>query len=186
VIGHCLHPGCLLHHQEHTHHGDQADAVPTPDPLDSDAIRQILSGIPEVAEQGQQELAVKWTDSVSDTMRRALIGDGPGKFTGVDSFPGTIGQYGGVDLDMERLQALYDQLFPEVSVYVPSELEDHARAQLDAAGLPARVTVRSSPYMPEDVAWVVNETEQRRGLIAAAKAEFTGPVGWGARERAED
>jgi hypothetical protein len=70
-------------------------------------------------------------------------------------------------------------------MYVPPELEDYARAQLDAADLPARVTVRSSPYMPKDVAWVVNETEQRRSLAAAAKAAFT-PGPWaGARGPAD-
>lgn len=67
----------------------------------------------------------------------------------------------------EILEAL-DWLQPELTVYVEAGRVAELQAQVDAAELPARVTVKAHPFVEPGKAFVVNETECRRSLREAA------------------
>lgn len=56
----------------------------------------------------------------------------------------------------------YDALHPEITILAEASQVEELQAQVDAADLPARVTVKPSPYVPEGQMLVVNHTETRR------------------------
>jgi hypothetical protein len=63
---------------------------------------------------------------------------------------------------------ILDAMSPELTVLVEAGRVEELQAQVDAAGLPARVTVKASPYVPPGQVLLVNHTESRRVLREAA------------------
>ena len=61
----------------------------------------------------------------------------------------------------------YDSLCPEITVLVEAGRVEELQAAVDAADLPARVTVMSSPYVPAGQVLIVNESEARRVVCEA-------------------
>jgi hypothetical protein len=76
----------------------------------------------------------------------------------------------------EDIARLYEDLNPELTVFVEPHRVAELQAQVDAAGLPARVTVRSSLFVEPGQMIVSNETLLKRGLEDAARRPFSA---WG-------
>lgn len=73
----------------------------------------------------------------------------------------------------EEIARLYEDLNPELTVFVEPHRVAEVRAQVDAAGPSARVTVQGSPLVPEGKLFVFNETALRRSFEDAARAPIS-------------
>lgn len=62
---------------------------------------------------------------------------------------------------------ILDAISPELTVLVEAGRVEELQARVDAAGLPGRVTVKASPYVPPGQMVLVNEPEARRALHEA-------------------
>ena len=69
----------------------------------------------------------------------------------------------------EELRRLYEDLNPELTVFVEPHRLAEIQAAVDAAGLSARVTVQGSALVPAGKLFVFNETALQRSLEAAAR-----------------
>lgn len=68
----------------------------------------------------------------------------------------------------DQILDAYDALRPEITMLVEASRVEELQAEVDAAGLLARVTVKSSPYVPPGQVLLVNHAEARRVLREAA------------------
>lgn len=69
---------------------------------------------------------------------------------------------------MSLWDEILDAVCPELTVLVEADRVDELQTRVDAADLPARVTVKAHPWVEPGKAFVVNESEARRALRAAA------------------
>ena len=69
----------------------------------------------------------------------------------------------------EEIVRLYEDACPELTVFVEPHRVAELQAEVDAAGLPARVTVQGSGLVPAGKLFVFNETALRRSLLDAAR-----------------
>jgi hypothetical protein len=75
-------------------------------------------------------------------------------------------------ITVEEIARLVEDLNPELTVFVEPHRAEELRAQLAAAGLPARVTVVASALVPAGRLLVANQTLLRRGLEDAIRKQF--------------
>ncbi len=68
---------------------------------------------------------------------------------------------------MSMWDEILDAMCPELTVLCEAGRVEELQARVDAAGLPGRVTVKASPYVPDGQVLLVNETEARRALREA-------------------
>jgi len=69
----------------------------------------------------------------------------------------------------EEIARLVEGLNPELTVFVEPHRVAEIRAAVEAAGLPARVSVQGSALVPAGKLFVFNETALQRSLDAAAR-----------------
>ena len=68
---------------------------------------------------------------------------------------------------MSMWDEILDAMCPELTVLVEAGRVEELQARVAAAGLPGRVTVKASPYVPDGQMLLVNHTEARRALREA-------------------
>lgn len=72
-------------------------------------------------------------------------------------------------MTFEELARLAEDACPELTVFVEPDRVAEVRAAVEAAALPARVTVVASALVPAGRMLVANETLLRRGLLDAVR-----------------